>query len=57
MSTVTVKELKEFLESQNDSDKVYMSGGFNVFDIVELREHGSDGYPYKGYVLLKGEAR
>lgn len=53
-TTVTVKELKEFLEKQNDDDRVYMVSAFDSFNIVELKERGNDGYYYEGYVVLRG---
>lgn len=55
--TVTVKELKEFLDRQSDDDRVYMASAFDSFDIVELKERGNDGYHYEGYVVLRGLVR
>ena len=57
MRTVTVKELKEFLENKNDKDTVYFRSAFDSFNITELKDTDKDNYPLEGFVVLKGEVR
>lgn len=57
-STLTVKQLKEFLDKQCDDDRVYFSKPYsmNKFRVEKLRNTNISGNPLGGIVILEGGA-
>lgn len=54
--TLTVKELKEFLDKQCDNDRVYFSRpySFDKYRVERLRNTNVYGSPLGGIVILEG---
>ena len=52
--TITVKELREWLESQKDDARVIVGNPFQNYEDVELIDTGSDGYRFENIVIIRG---
>ncbi|MFJ7982304.1 hypothetical protein ACIQ1D_18760 [Lysinibacillus xylanilyticus] len=51
---ITVRELREWLENQDDNAKVVVRNPFQRYDNVELIDTDRDNYKLEGVVVIKG---
>ena len=55
MDGITVRELIEWLENQDENAKVYVGNPFQNYSATELIDTDKDNYQLDGYIIIKGK--